>query len=311
MSFAKSFIALFVAFQTSLVSASSLDNYMRAPDLTIGFEDFSVVLEGVCNAGFAEYCQNLAFSLERRKDATKNADRIKRLHQSALKAYENGCLEGNLLPCQEASHIYQLGYGVPKNQIKANDLRDTFNSIAKMQCGAKIALACAYQSYWHNGSGNKEYDAHKAQKYSDLSVEYFDKSCVDQVAISCALLAQRFKNGRSYGGFIDYDIDRSLSLFNKSCALGYANACIEIGSMYFSGKYVGRDKLKAAQYDQKGCELGNAIACRNLLDSGGMTPKGAKRGKAETAQLRDRILRLAKDNCATGKLAECSLFNIK
>lgn len=307
MQFLKIFGALFVALQAMAVSASPIENFKNTTSLTVKSEDYFAVLEDVCNAGSPDYCQRMAFILEKMKDVKLNRDKIISFHQAALNQYQDQCNRNDLVACQEVTTIYQLGYGREIDIPNTNIARDKFNVLSIKLCETEDALGCAYVSYKYNASGDPEYDVIKAHKYSDLSVEYFTKECANQIALSCERLAHRYTHGNTYGGYIPYDIQSALKMFESACQYGLASSCIELSNIYYLGTHVKRDKLKKYQYDKRGCDLDSAISCSNLLNSG-KSVSGVKRDKAQTEKLRERMAFLAKTNCAKGKLPECSLI---
>ncbi len=307
MRFLIALVAMFMSLQGSMARANSLENFVNAPGLGVKFEDFASVLEGICNSGNAEYCQKLAFIIERRKNPKLDKDRIVTLHQRALNQFEKQCDLNDLISCQNASIIYQVGYGLEIDSAKAQILGARFNALAAKLCDAGKPLGCFYTSNRHNGTGSSDYDIMKARQYSELSVKYFTQECTNKNAQSCELLAHRYKNGQIYGGFIAYDIQRAIMLFDTSCQYGNATACIELSHIYLFRVHIKRDKLKSVLYKQKGCDLDNSIACWNLLKSN-ILPSGVKRGKIQTAKIQERMVYLAKKNCSEGKLPECSLL---
>jgi TPR repeat protein len=290
--------------------ASALPGFLATPNAKITFEEYTTVLEEVCLTGKPDYCQRLAFKLQREKDAGATKPRSDRLHQAALDYYQKQCDAADLVACQNVSIIYQVGYGRPIDVANTALSHQQFQKLAHTLCDNKDALGCFYVSDALNGTGNPDYDPNKAKKLSDLSVEYFARDCANKNAKACELLANRYNNGQRYGGYIPYDIQRAAALFDSGCQYGNADACITLGNIYKFGSGVKTDKNKAAHYDQKGCDLESAISCSNLL-SGGRASSGIKWTKEQKMTLQDKVSLLARRNCSIGKLPDCSLLKFK
>ena len=47
----------------------------------------------------------------------------------------------------------------------------------------------------------------------------------------------------------------------KACDEGVAEGCTTLGNIYFNGKHIKQDYLKAANLYQKSCDLGHAKGC--------------------------------------------------
>ena len=302
--------AVFSLLIASASMASALPGFVAAPDAKITFEEYMTVLEEVCLTGKPDYCQHLAFVLQRGKDAGATKARSDRLHQAALDHYQKQCDAADLVACQNVSIIFQVGYGRPIDIPNAELSGQHFQKLARTLCDNKDALGCFYVSNALNGTGNADYDPNKAKKISDLSVEYFARDCANKNAKACELLAHRYYNGQRFGGYIPYDIPRAIALFDSGCQYGNPDACITLGNIYKLGSGVKTDKNKAALYDQKGCDLESAISCSNLL-SGGRASSGIKWTKEQKKTLQDEVSRLARRNCSTGKLPDCSLLKLK
>jgi TPR repeat protein len=53
----------------------------------------------------------------------------------------------------------------------------------------------------------------------------------------------------------------AVSLFRKACDMGSPNGCYSCGSIYRAGDGVPRDPLKAREYFNKACSLGQQQSC--------------------------------------------------
>jgi TPR repeat protein len=297
---------LVLVVQPSTARAGSVENFFNTPGLLVEFEDYVAVLEGVCKSGNPEYCQSLASSLEKRKDSDSNRERIFALKKLAFEQNILKCESGELVPCQYVEIRYRLGHDINVVDLdKSRFYSEKFDRLADKMCVQGDGVGCFYVSRRYLDVGSKNHDRAKAHEYHDLSMKYFSEGCDKGNGLSCTLLAHRYKNGWTFGGFNSSDIGRALRLFDAACGLRHIDACIELSNLYSWGQYVKVDKLKVRHYSEKGCELESAIACSNILRS------GAKLTKEEKAKIRDRVAILAKRNCANGRIEASSLFRFR
>jgi len=91
-------------------------------------------------------------------------------------------------------------------------------------------------------------DKKKAQYYYDMSLELFKKYCNEGNGKSCFDLAEKYNGMR-------WNINQNLSMMakyhEKSCELGYAKGCNELGTSYKRGHGVKKDKEKSTKFYQK------------------------------------------------------------
>ncbi|KAL3270592.1 hypothetical protein HHI36_021129 [Cryptolaemus montrouzieri] len=154
-----------------------------------------------------------------------------------------------------------------------------------------------YGTYMLLGKGVRNADQKTA-------IDYFDKGCELGNASSClhqGLLCICENEDKR----IVRNVQKGMSLLEKSCMGGNANACYYISGMYISGvkKHqveetlpnletyeVAKDMEKAFKFALQGCDLGNVYSCANLSQ---MYRKGE--GVAKNQELADKYKALALD----------------
>ena len=122
-------------------------------------------------------------------------------------------------------------------------------------CGSGEAVACSHLGYMYENSigvpGNfakkqafysKGCDGGEGFACNDLGIEH-DVSCQMKSASDCPV---------------------AVSLYAKSCDLGFAQGCQHLGSMYHRGAGVERDDVRAEALFRKACNGGAAGACEEL-----------------------------------------------
>lgn len=309
MVFVKWFVAFSILWQPSAIRANTIEIFLTTQGLSTSFDIYSTVFESVCNSGNAEYCQKLAFILQKRKDAKAHVARIFSLHARAKNIYQQKCQNNDVYGCQELGIIYQLGYGVDIDTAQSSILHKRQIEIHKSRCEQEDAGSCSQLAYWFSATGHPEQSVEVAKQYASQSFKYHQINCMNSKPSDCYALAGQYRAGDTFGNYVTPNIEISLNLLRKSCDLQYATACITLGNIYNGGQYVKRDNSEFVRYNQKACDLDNSIGCSNLLVVN-KTVLGVKRDKFETAKLRQRIAMLARLNCYQGKLAECNLLYI-
>jgi TPR repeat protein len=297
---ARLFFAFLLTLHASAANADALDNFLSAPGFVVEFEDYASVIEGQCNSGKTEYCQNLVSLLEQRKNADANREKISQIKKTIVIQNETKCDNGDLMACQYAGIKYRKEYGNTDNPEKSREYSEKFDNIARLKCNNRDGVGCFYVSLYYLQRESETFNEEKGREFHDLSIKYFSEACDGGDGSACSLLAYRYKHGTGFGSYIAADTGRAVALFDAACGHGYIDACIELSNIYSWGQYVKKDKLKVRYYSEKGCDLESAIACSNILRS------GAKLSKEEKMKIRDKVAFLAKRNCANGRFQDCS-----
>ena len=77
---------------------------------------------------------------------------------------------------------------------------------------------------------------------------------------------------------MEHDIEKMYALSERACSLNYADACGNLGNLYFEGIGVDKNINTANSYFKKGCESGSSISCYNYGNSY-LNGTGVKRNK--------------------------------
>ncbi|MCW4573965.1 sel1 repeat family protein, partial [Venenivibrio stagnispumantis] len=64
-----------------------------------------------------------------------------------------------------------------------------------------------------------------------------------------------------YGKGVEQDYVKAAGLFEKACDAGIAKGCNNLGRMYYDGEGVEEDYVKAAVFFKKACDAGSAKGC--------------------------------------------------
>ena len=90
------------------------------------------------------------------------------------------------------------------------------------------------------------------------ALELFEKSCNEiKIAQGCYYSAQAYGKGT----VVKKDADKSFEYYQKSCDLGYSNACMVVGSAYYYGYGAKKDYAKAKNILKQACDEGDANGC--------------------------------------------------
>ena len=91
-----------------------------------------------------------------------------------------------------------------------------------------------------------------------LSISIYQKACASGDANACNNLGVMYKRGEG----VSEDDEKAVKLFQKACDGGDATGCYNLGKMYYNGVGVSQDDGKAKELFQKACKLGYSEACR-------------------------------------------------
>ena len=186
------------------------------------------------------------------------------------------CDSGFIRSCSEAGRIYYWGLGVqrsPENAAKSAKYYER-------ACNGDFFQACDnaarhYMMYRRDVpraqrlalKGCESFNAHACRVIEtdaisdaekDSLLAKFSNSCEAGNFQHCAELASLYR-GSTFG----YDFQTALTLSEKACEGGYAVGCWQAGNYYENTSLDQRDHFKAAEYFEKGCELGHSGACKD------------------------------------------------
>lgn len=92
------------------------------------------------------------------------------------------------------------------------------------------------------------------------NIEDYKKACDSGNAVACSKLGLIYYAGRG----IEQDDLKALGFFRKACAGDDTRSCVFLGFMYHNGLGIKRDDLKAAELYAKACNGGDELGCNKL-----------------------------------------------
>jgi len=178
----------------------------------------------------------------------------------------------------------------------------------KCEGGDMDACYVAGLSYINNGNPDKGVDILKkaCDRGGDLAcndvivkiidedpkegIKFAERKCSEGSGKSCLNLGMLYHTGK----FVEKNIKEAINYYDKACnaKIGDAISCEVLMTMYDDGKDVKMDKLKAAVYMKKGCDLGDCVACYNFANFNYYTMKD----KSKAAQYYKKACDISKDH---------------
>ena len=154
-------------------------------------------------------------------------------HIKAAEYLTKGCERNDRYSCGLLGYLYSRGQGVTQDHTKAAEY-------FTKGCERNDSYSCVNLGrYYFNGLGVTQ-DHIKA-------AEYFAKGCYLQDSMSCYISARLIE--------IFNDSENTTPIYERSCELKYAPACISLAKLYEHGQWVDQNDTKAAEYYAKGTEL--------------------------------------------------------
>ncbi len=94
--------------------------------------------------------------------------------------------------------------------------------------------------------------------HNQEALALFEQACNEEnLAQGCYYSAQAYGKGT----VVAKDTQKSLDYYQKSCDLGYSNACMVVGSAYYYGFGIKKDYTKAEKILTQACNAGDANGC--------------------------------------------------
>lgn len=215
------------------------------------------------------------------------------LGASELETLEKECNDGNMESCHTAAFICKVGAASLKLLEKACDggnMKSCFYAatrhedpvksyeLFKKACDGEEDLAC-------NAVIAKIIDEDPKE-----GIKFAERKCSEGSGISCLNLGVLYHAGK----FVEKNIKEAINYYDKACnaKIGDAISCESLMKMYDEGKEVKMDKLKSGVYMEKGCDLGDCIACYNFANFNYYTIKD----KSKAAQYYKKACDISKDH---------------
>ena len=128
--------------------------------------------------------------------------------------------------------------------------------------GSTKAYARSCELGANNGCFNTGFDyTHQQPPDNVKALRYFKLACDNDHAAACNEIGRIVGTGDG-GQKVDFAVANEM--FEKSCNLGDAQGCANLGIMYDQGSGVKQDATKARELYEKGCEGKISNACFNL-----------------------------------------------
>jgi TPR repeat protein/tRNA A-37 threonylcarbamoyl transferase component Bud32 len=193
------------------------------------------------------------------------------------------CAHDNPGGCADLGTLYELGWGVAKDQQEALTLYE-------QSCNGGDGVGCTNLGrFYSQGLG--------VTASQTTAAQLFEKACeVDGTAAACTNLGGLYDQGQG----VAQDPAKAHSLYEKACQQGDTDGCYDLGVVYEHGESVEQDYAKARDLYSLACDGGQAQACGNLgylyLNGNGVTQDD------EEAQL------LCEKGCDGGDLTSCNVL---
>ena len=220
-----------------------------------------------CENGLEEGCVNLAI-------LHKDGKGVKKDVKFAFDTFLRNCNEIKLAGCGYLGYMYENGEGVEKSAQKAQHFY-------QMLCDKKDKKSCCSLALLLKKTGDKtgaianfnracelDYDLacfELANLYENsvekeerkLAKEIYEKSCSLKNAQACMKLGILYTQGKT----IAQDYKKAVEFFNNACEFGLADGCVKLADIYEKGFIVKQNLLKTKEFHEKACELGEKSSC--------------------------------------------------
>jgi TPR repeat protein len=155
------------------------------------------------------------------------------------------CEAGTTVACENLASMYENGYGVLKDPIRATTLYE-------QACDGGKASGCVKAGVnYVNGDGVPKDPARAAV--------LFKRACDAGSAVACLNLGIQYKIGNG----VARDSIRAATLYKQSCDGGHAWACVNLGVLYADGDGVSKDPPRAAALWDQACQQDEPTGCQN------------------------------------------------
>jgi TPR repeat protein len=95
---------------------------------------------------------------------------------------------------------------------------------------------------------------------STEKIEDFKQACDSGIAVACNKLGLLYYAGRG----VKQDSLKAVEFYEKACDGGDVTGCSFLGFMYHNSISIERDDLKAIEFYTKACDGGDTFGCKNL-----------------------------------------------
>ena len=167
--------------------------------------------------------------------------------------FESKCAKNDNFSCLRLAELTYWGQGgAAKDEKKAI-------SIMQERCESGYAFACEkIADFYLFGDANIAVNKDEARKYYEKSSVLYRKACDENYAAACYRLGYLHLYGSEnfFGNMsIEKDLNKTVSYYDKSCALDYKLACRNLGNFYRKGLSVEKSASKARELFDKACGM--------------------------------------------------------
>lgn len=166
------------------------------------------------------------------------------------------CASGKWDACDMLTIMYVAGLGgLPRLSSMVGPPFSSAVPVFERACESGEAVACSHLGYmYENSIGVPENFAKK--------LAYYTKGCDEGDGFACMKLGIERDVSCEMKSASDCPV--AVSLYAKSCDLGFAQGCHLLGSMYHRGAGVDRDDVRAEALFRRACHAGDAVGCEEL-----------------------------------------------
>ena len=103
------------------------------------------------------------------------------------------------------------------------------------------------------------------KKYTSKYRFFLEKACAGGIADACDSLGDEYNSMSA--GYVKQDACKASDYYTKACENNKARSCNQNGEIYFTGKCVKKDNLRAIESFKKSCDLNDEFGCKMLNKS--------------------------------------------
>jgi len=187
------------------------------------------------------------------------------------------CRQGDAKTCKE------VGVSIYQGEFRRDPDNDALAlELLQRSCDAGYAEGCTWAGrVTYNSIGLRD----RKGDYLLRSYELYGRACQLESAFGCNLLGQTYYSGAGP----ETNKDMSLRSFQRSCKLGFPNACTNVGWLHNEEGVADYDVVKARYFfnlaceqldDKEGCEERAKLDGICITDCGGLTEAYWQRGRS-------------------------------
>ena len=175
----------------------------------------------------------------------------------AMPLLGNACASGTWDACDMLTIMYVAGLGgLPRLSSMVGPPFSTAVPVFERACESGEAVACSHLGYMYENSIGVPENSAKRQVFYSKGCDGGDGFACMKLGIERDVSCSVMKSAS--------DCPVAVSLYAKSCDLGYAQGCQLLGTMYHRGAGVDRDDVRAEALFRRACNAGDEVACKEI-----------------------------------------------